>query len=106
MKKELIFSVVGYVCLLIVGSMLALWIYTADGSKPYEVEALQYLSYFPAAIASGTLLCLISIGIAGVGLFSVSAANNHISSKTWKTVNTVVTVLLGLILFMNAWSLM
>ncbi len=106
MKKELIFSLIGYICLLIVGWAVVLWIYIADDSKPYEQAQQEYLSHFPQAIASGTLLCLIDIVIAAIGLFFITKANKIIVSKTWGTANVVVTVLLGLILFLNVWSLM
>ncbi len=106
MKKELIFSLLSYVCLLIAGGAVGLWIYIADDSKPYEQAQQEYLSYFPAAIASGTLLCLIDIVIAGLGIFFITTANTHRTSKTLKSVNTVVAILLGLILFLNVWSLM
>ncbi|GAB2983699.1 hypothetical protein GCM10027049_21320 [Mucilaginibacter puniceus] len=106
MKKELLFSLIGYVCLLIVGWVAGLWIYIADYTRPYEEVKQEYYSYFPAALANGTLLCFISIVIAAIGLFCVTVANKHLTSKPWITINTVVTVLLGLILFLNVWSLM
>jgi hypothetical protein len=106
MKKELIFSLVGYLCLLIVGWAVGLWIYIANNINSFDEAKQQYYSYFPAALANGTLLCLISIVLAALGLFAVIVANKHITSKPWITINTIVTVLLGLILFMNVWSLM
>ena len=106
MKKELLFSLIGYVCLLIVGWAAGLWIYIADDTRPYEVVKQEYYSYFPSFLANGTLLCMISIVIAAIGLFCITLANKRIISKTWATVNIMVTVLLGLILFLNVWSLM
>jgi hypothetical protein len=106
MKKELIFSLLGYLCLLIVGWCVGLWIYIANNTNSFDEAKQQYYSYFPTALANGTLLCLISIVVATIGIFAIIAANKHILSKTWITVNTVVVVLLGLILFMNVWSLM
>ena len=106
MKKELIFSLVGYACLLIVGTVMGLWIHVTGVTKTFQEAQQLYNSYFPAAIANGRLLCAICIGIAGIGIFSINAANKHILSKTWKTVNTVVIVLLGWMLFLNVWSLM
>ena len=107
MKKELLYSLIGYLCLIIVGSMLGLWIYTStDSTKTYEEVQRQYLSYFPTAIANGRLLCLISIGIAGVGIFAISTANKHLISKLWIIVNTVAVVLLWTVLGLNMWSLM
>lgn len=106
MKRELIFSLIGYICLLLVGWAFGLWIYIADDTRPYEVVKQEYYSYFPSFLANGTLLCLVDIVIAAIGLFCITVANKYLTSKPWITVNTVVTVLLGLILFMNVWSLM
>lgn len=106
MKKVLIFSLLGYLCLLIVGWAVVLWIYIADDSRPYEDVKQQYYSYFPSFLANGTLLCLIDIVIATIGLFCITLASKYLVSKTLATVNIVVTILLGLILFLNVWSLM
>lgn len=106
MKKELIFSLIGYACLLIVGYALGSWIYVTAVTKTFQEAQQLYHSYFPAAIANGRLLCAISVGIAGVGIFSVITANKYIQSKTWRGVNTAAIVLLGLMLFLNVWSLM
>ena len=106
MKKELIFSLVGYACLLIVGYALGLWIYVTGVTKTFEEAQQLHNSYFPAAIANGRLLCAISVGIAGIGIFSVITANKYIQSKLWLNVNSAVTVILGFELFMNLWSLM
>jgi hypothetical protein len=106
MKKELIFSLIGYICLLIVGWVMGLWIYTADSSKPYKEVQQQYQSYFPTALTNGRLLCASCIGLSAIGIFSLKAAEKYISSKTWRGINTGVIVLLGLLLFMNLWSLM
>ena len=107
MKKELLYSLIGYLCLIIVGSMLGLWIYTStDSTKTYEEVQRQYLSYFPTAIANGRLLCLISIGIAGIGIFAITMANKSFISKLWLFVNTIVVVLLWIVLGLNVFSLM
>ena len=108
MKKELIFSLIGYVCFLIPAFIMGLWIYLSTRAKPFGFDDVkqEYLSYFPAAIASGTLLCFISIVLAIIGMVAISVANNRITSKPWKGVNTTVIVLLGLLLLMNLWSLM
>ena len=59
------FSLIGYVCLLIVGVVVGLWIYTADGSKSYEEVRQQYQSYFPGGagkqqVANCYLYCFTS----------------------------------------------
>ncbi len=106
MKKGLIFSLLGYACLLIVGWAVGLWIYIANNTNSFDEAKQQYYSYFPSFLANGTLLCLVDIVIAAIGLFFITLASKHLVSKTWTTVNIVATILLGLILFMNVWSLM
>ncbi len=108
MKKETILSVLGYVCLLITGYIMGLWIYLSAGANSVYFDDIKqlYLSYFPAAIASGTLLCFISIVLAIIGIVAISMANNYIIPKAWKGINTAAIVLLGLLLAMNLWSLM
>lgn len=106
MKKDLIFSLVGYVCLLIVGWVIGLWIYTADGSKSYEEVHRQYNSYFPAGVGSSRWLAVICIALLVTGIFSLKESYNHIRSKAWKNLNTGVIVVLAVLLVWNLWSLM
>jgi len=106
MKKELIFSLVGYICLLKVGAIMGLWIYVSDSNRSYDEVQHRFIGFFPTMLANGRLICAISVVIAGIGIFSISVANKHILSKIWKGINTAVIVLLGLILFLNLWSLM
>ena len=106
MKKEWIFSLVGYVCLLVVSWIIGLWIYTANGNKSYEEVHRQYNSYFPAGLGSSRWLAVICIALTLTGIFSLKESYNHIKSKAWKSFNTAVIVVLAVLLLFNLWGLM
>jgi len=108
MKKELIFSSIGYACLLVVGGVLGLWIYLSTRTEPfvYDTVKQEYYSYFPTVLSKGGLLDIICIAVAALGILSLRSALKYISSKAWRGINIVAIVLLGLLVFMNLWSLM
>ncbi len=108
MKKELIFSLVGYVCVLIPAYITGLWIYLSTRTDLFDFDDVksEYLSYFPTALANGRLLSAISIGLLGLSIFFLNRANSPLITPGWRITNKVLIVLDGVLLFMNLWSLM
>jgi hypothetical protein len=107
MKKELIFSLVGYVCFLIPALAMALWIYLFTSKEPFDFDDVKrdYLSYFPASLNPLTLT-FICIALLVICITSLSIANSRPVSSGLKITNMVLTALAGALLFLELFSLM
>jgi len=108
MKKELIFSLVGYVGVLIPAYIMGLWIYLSTRTDLFDFDDVksEYLSYFPTALANGKLLGAISIGLLGLSIFFLNMANSPFISSGWRITNKVLIVLAGVLLVWQLWTLM
>ena len=108
MKKELMFSLIGYVCLLLVCLNMGLWIYLATSSDHLTFEELKqtYFSYFPTALANAFLLTVIDIGLLAITIFFLNMANSPFISSGLKITNKILIVLAGVLLIWQLFSLM
>ncbi|MEO8886834.1 MAG: hypothetical protein ABI367_12270 [Mucilaginibacter sp.] len=108
MKKELIFSLIGYACVFIVCLVMGLWIFLAtSGEKlPFNELKQNYLRYFPALLANALLITVIDIVLLGISILFFNLANNRIISSGWKLTNKLLIGLSCVLLFWQVFSLM
>ena len=99
------FSLIGYVCLLIVSLNLALWIYLASGT-PFNEAKQEYLSYFPAPLSNPITLTLACIVLLVTCIILLNIANSRFISSELKITNRVLIGLAGMLLFLQVFSLM
>lgn len=108
MKKELIFSLVGYACLLIVCLTMGLWIYLSTRTEPFVFDEVkrEYLSYFPTPLANAFVITVADIILLVISMFFLNMANNRAISPAWKLINRLLIGLSCVLLFWQVFSLM